>query len=110
MSIPQPMGSTDTSPVPVSGDYPNWVVSKTPGLHIRESASKNSGAVGLLDLGQSLPAGEAAERGTPYPDCGGGEWWIPVLYLNRRCYVILACVEWNRAPGSITPGIDPADV
>lgn len=63
-------------------------------MHIRENTNADSRAVGVLDLGQSLPAADTAERGAPYHFCGGSEWWIPVPYEGSTCYVPLTCVEW----------------
>jgi hypothetical protein len=112
-NAPQPQRSEGVRPSIVrdgrsdDSEWPCWVVSRFDGLHIRERPSKESRFDGRLNAGQSLPASCRAERGRPYPDCGGSEWWIPVPYEGRTDYVAWACVDWytsDTGPGDEGPG------
>jgi hypothetical protein len=107
MTTPQPLATNDTNPFSdqagALGEFGNcWLVSRT-NVNIRERPSTNSRAISHLDVGQSLPTSCLVERGGPYTDCGGGDFWLRVPYAGGIGYVAWGCVEWYAPRAASQP-------
>ena len=84
-----------------------WIVSRVDGLNVRRRPSRNSTSLGSLEDGDLLYAKCDVVEGDEYRSCGGGHYWIPVYFNDRRCYVAWACVDWFTERGG--PGLAAPD-
>jgi hypothetical protein len=108
MTTPQPLATNNASPFSdQAGEFGKcWLVART-NLNIHESPSTGSRSISYLNVGQALPTSCLAQRGEPYTDCGGGDFWIPVPYQSGTGYVALRCVEWYTPRAASQPEPDP---
>lgn len=69
------------------------VVSKVNGLNVRRTPG-GSDIIGQMQAGNTADAKCDGQYGPSYSNCGGGSYWVPIIWRGASGWVAHSCVNW----------------